>query len=328
MKTLHNLLSALTATLLSAHPISAAAPTGIFQNSGKFKATGGVSESHIEKLGTMSDGTPGGKQAVIYLSGGLKVSLKANFAGVDISQFSSTTPFTFTFGAFTVSGTLGGDPKYAPGKKTAKIVIMEDDFFGDPFDSGYIKFSWTEKTLSVAVVNYPLFNEAIVDTLLNTAPEPNEVYKTSGESPISLNFGGTIGTRDVVYATKILNTEKELNLGTNGKVTEFCSSASIAGGFDIKAPKMISRFPTKAAPAAFNLDLEFLDTDQLASAALSVDGAPAVLGSISVDNTSQPGKRFVNIAGLALPIGARKLVLTVQDESGNVATIKKSIKVE
>lgn len=125
----------------------------------------------------------------------------------------------------------------------------------------------------------------------------------------------------------MLNTEKLLNLGTNGKIREFCNSASIAGGFDVKAPVLITKFPASATTAPFNLDLEFSDADQLAQAALTADGAPATLTNIGVDN-NQPGKRLVKIVGLTLPAGSRKLVLTVQDESGNVATIKKTIKVQ
>jgi sugar lactone lactonase YvrE len=108
--------------------------------------------------------------------GRISATARLSLAGVDASGFDANTSFEIYVGAFHFAATLGGDPRYAPGKTGAQFSA----------NGLSAQLSWNAKELSVAIgaatpsANHP----ALADTLLGF-PGPIQTNVLA-----SVNFAG------------------------------------------------------------------------------------------------------------------------------------------
>ena len=79
------------------------------------------------------------------------ISASISLAGVDISQFNGDTGFGLTVGHFSVTGSLGEDLHYAPGKTQASFSaqVINDD--GDLVGRQTVRLKWTGEQLTATV---------------------------------------------------------------------------------------------------------------------------------------------------------------------------------
>ena len=89
----------------------------------------------------------------VFDKGKFKITAKISLAGVDINKFDRETEFYIYVGYFDWYCNLSDDPAYAPGKKSAKILVRteEPDYYGRTYQYLQIQLKWSAKQLAVTI---------------------------------------------------------------------------------------------------------------------------------------------------------------------------------
>ncbi len=122
---------------------------------------------------------------------GLTISTKISLSGVTITNFDQNTSFDLSVGNFSVSHSLGDDPKYVPGKTSAIFVDTETNDSGKTVVYQIVRLKWTAKQLTVTITG------KTSDTATsNLFPILADSYDGSASGPINSTTTGSIDFGD------------------------------------------------------------------------------------------------------------------------------------
>ena len=128
---------------------------------------------------------------------------RLSLSGVDIHSFNASTPYVIEMGDLVLSGVLGEDPAYSPGKTTASIDIIGANWLTNaPEKVGVLVFNWTESELT-----FTLEIVAIEEAETNTFSPLAWYYWDSEddgieeEMALTFRFGNRSLEDHIVYVT-------------------------------------------------------------------------------------------------------------------------------
>jgi hypothetical protein len=182
-------------------------------------------ESLQSSLGAGGGGAPPSVRERLATSFSLIVSME----GVDLSSLAGATPVQLVFGGLAVSGRLGDDPAFVPGRTQATVAGL--------------KLSWDQKTLKISInATDPEFRPLASAAILVPAYYQRSNHRT-GYFDLDFRFGERRGSRPVVVKVEAKQTSVE-----RADEQFRLSTVKLTGFLDDSAPTLT--FITPAARAA------------------------------------------------------------------------------
>ena len=120
-------------------------------------------------------------------AGSFAVSAKISLAGVNIKDFNKDTEFGFDMGSFSFNTTLGADPLFAPGKKSARFIYRGTSKSGKAVTYLTVTLGWNTAQLSVAVSGV---TPEFLPTILAGDFVGAETGKIQTSVPVNLSLAG------------------------------------------------------------------------------------------------------------------------------------------
>ena len=216
----------------------------IVQTNGKGVTAVTVTETWTDKLGCASDGE-GGSICDPYSVGKFTVAAVVttnNFrAAIDPSQFDASTAFTITVGNYKYRGSLGDDPKYTPGKSSAKFQLIGDLCSAGQLlnGNGCPQKAYEAVTLSITKKSVTVSITATTGTDANKNQFENDIDASffdgnpTGKYTDAIEFQMTLGNLSVsssglaVKATVATHTDADGNTLSNVSIKGTLSSAGL-----------------------------------------------------------------------------------------------------
>lgn len=215
-----------------------------------FTPTVSFSESHSDRLVTTVDRSDPEFPFVfreVVSSESISVTVVANITGIDLAALNGTTAFSLELGGLSVSGTLGDDPRYAPGKTSIFIPALGFDDNDKPIGKNGTKLSWTATRLTLTVTGSTATEMPGTVELdnwsTNTESSPVRVIST-----VSLQFGPLNAPGRNVYITGNCSAVHRAFGSEDEGFEEFdLVSVSLAGGCEFSLPVITITSPAQGA---------------------------------------------------------------------------------
>ena len=203
-----------------------------------------MTETWADKLACTSDG-PGGTSCDPYSVGKFTVTAVVttnNFkTAIDPSQFDTNTIFNITVGNYKYRGSLGDDPKYTPGKSSAKFQLIGDLCSAGQLlnGNGCPQKAYEAVTLSITKKSVTVSITATTGTDANKNQFENDIDASffdgnpTGKYTDAIEFQMTLGNLSVsssglaVKATVATHTDADGNTLSNVSIKGTLSSAGL-----------------------------------------------------------------------------------------------------
>lgn len=250
--------------LMMLHPHAAVAQDPLAKTA-TFTPTVSFSESHTDKVVTIVDNSDPEFPFVsreLVTSESVSLTVIGNITGIDLSSINETTPYSLTMGNLTLSGTLGDDILYTPGKTSIFIPALGYNDNDKPIGTHGLRLSWTATRLTATFVGSTATDMPGSVELDNWTSISETVPSVRAISSISLEFANFIAPERPIYVTgKATFSTKNFGTEESGIDSFDLINVSLSGSCEFGLPVTTLLSPKSGSEAAAPVAITGKSTD-------------------------------------------------------------------